>query len=98
MRRDIFIRLVYLGIFRFVYLFTVGSLIQPPVAESQWPQLEFISYAAGFFSPVYITHSGDQSGRLFVVEQGGIIKIIKDGGCPTEPCREASHCSDRSRG
>lgn len=29
-------------------------------------------------SPVYLTHAGDQSGRLFVVEQEGRIRIVED--------------------
>lgn len=33
--------------------------------------------AGGFSLPVQVTHSGDNSGRLFVVEQGGLIKIIQ---------------------
>ncbi len=35
--------------------------------------------AQGFDKPVYVTHAGDGSGRLFVVEQGGMIRIIRDG-------------------
>lgn len=30
-------------------------------------------------SPVYVTHSGDGTGRLFIVEQGGRIRIHQDG-------------------
>ncbi len=43
------------------------------------PQIEFRLIATGFARPVYLTHAGDGSGRLFVVEQAGVIKIIRDG-------------------
>jgi glucose/arabinose dehydrogenase len=33
----------------------------------------------GLESPVYVTHAGDGSGRLFVVEQTGVILIIRAG-------------------
>ena len=32
-----------------------------------------------FDNPVYVTNAGDSSDRLFVVEQGGFIWIVKDG-------------------
>ncbi|MBC7962971.1 MAG: PQQ-dependent sugar dehydrogenase [Steroidobacteraceae bacterium] len=35
--------------------------------------------AGGFSKPTSITHAGDGSGRLFVVEQGGTIRIIRNG-------------------
>lgn len=35
--------------------------------------------ASGLTRPVQVTHAGDGSGRLFVVEQDGRIKIIKNG-------------------
>ena len=35
--------------------------------------------AEGFDNPVYVTHAGDGSGRLFVVEQSGQIRIIQEG-------------------
>lgn len=35
--------------------------------------------AGGFSQPVAITHAGDGSGRLFVVEQGGTVRIVRNG-------------------
>ncbi len=41
----------------------------------------------GLTSPVYATHAGDKSGRLFVVDQAGQIRIADtiDGECSSEP-------------
>jgi len=41
--------------------------------------------ASGLQSPVQVTHAGDGSGRLFVVEQGGTIRVIKGGSVLTTP-------------
>lgn len=39
----------------------------------------------GLSSPVFVTHARDGSNRLFVVEQGGIIKVLQPGAtAPTE--------------
>jgi glucose/arabinose dehydrogenase len=35
--------------------------------------------AAGLTGPHHLTHAGDGSGRLFVVDQAGLIRIIKNG-------------------
>jgi glucose/arabinose dehydrogenase len=29
--------------------------------------------------PLYVTHAGDRTGRLFVVEQAGLIRVVRDG-------------------
>src|SRR5688572_23968500 len=34
---------------------------------------------SGLDDPVFVTHAGDGSGRLFIVEQSGKIRISKDG-------------------
>src|SRR5438876_8007682 len=36
-------------------------------------------FLTGLSSPVLITHAGDSSGRLFVVELGGLIKVVVNG-------------------
>ncbi len=46
--------------------------------------------ASGFDQPVQVTHAGDGSGRLFVVEKTGKIKIIKDGEVLENPFLDLS--------
>jgi len=43
------------------------------------------SVATGLSSPLLVTHAGDDSGRLFVVEQTGRIRIIRDGRLVAAP-------------
>lgn len=52
-----------------MFLFGTAVFAQP------MPQLEQV--ATGFDSPVVITNAGD--GRIFIAEQGGLIKFIEDG-------------------
>ncbi len=40
------------------------------------PQISLAVVAGGFVSPVHVTHAGDGSGRIFVVEQAGRIRIL----------------------
>ncbi|MBA2248411.1 MAG: PQQ-dependent sugar dehydrogenase [Chloroflexia bacterium] len=41
--------------------------------------------ASGFADPLYVTTAGDESARLFVVEQGGTIRIVEDGTASDTP-------------
>ncbi len=41
--------------------------------------------ASGFDRPLAITHAGDGSGRLFIVEKSGRIKIVQDGAVLPTP-------------
>lgn len=41
--------------------------------------------ASGFSAPVQVTNAGDGSDRLFVVEQTGKIRIIKNGSVLSTP-------------
>jgi len=39
----------------------------------------FQEIASGFAQPLFITHAGDGSGRMFIVERAGQIKIVNNG-------------------
>ncbi len=71
--------------FQTLLLFGVmsGILLQPQTTSASlptvaWPKISLTPYQSGFTFPVHITHAGDGSQRMFVVEQSGIIRIIKD--------------------
>jgi len=41
--------------------------------------------AAGLTAPEHLTHAGDGSGRLFIVDQAGLIRIVKNGVLLSQP-------------
>jgi len=43
------------------------------------PRIALQTTLSGFKQPLFLTHAGDGSGRMFVVEKGGTIRIVKDG-------------------
>lgn len=58
-------------------LLTTGSLAQIPKGDIT---IELELVASGLTAPLGVTHAGDQSGRLFIWEQSGQIRIVdKDG-------------------
>ena len=60
------------GTIAFVLAAWAGACIAQPAIRLQ-PVLE------GLSSPLFVTHAGDGSGRLFVVEQGGRILVLARG-------------------
>ncbi len=60
-----------------------GTIVQPP-------QLRLVAVAGGLERPVFLTHAGDGSGRLFVVERAGRIRIVEDGNLLPTPFLDIS--------
>jgi glucose/arabinose dehydrogenase len=51
--------------------------------------------ATGLSSPLLVTHAGDGSGRIFVVEKTGKVRIIKDGSLVGAPFIDISRSVSR---
>ncbi|MBJ10865.1 MAG: hypothetical protein CMP66_05335 [Flavobacteriales bacterium] len=64
---------LYTGIIIFLSLLNLNA--------QTLPDLDFEIFKTGFNSPVSIANAGDD--RLFIVEQGGIIKVIDNGNTST---------------
>src|SRR6267378_1071984 len=67
-----------------------SSTPPPPPPPPPTLQVELVPVASGFSSPLDIQQAGDGSGRLFVVEQGGKIKIIQNGSVVGTPYLDVS--------
>jgi glucose/arabinose dehydrogenase len=61
-----------------------GSCTDPGVNQ-RIPSIALQEIAHGLKNPVHITNAGDGSGRLFVVEQAGVIRIIDQGRLLPQP-------------
>ena len=64
----------------------VATAPPAPQPAGAWPPTIALQHIAdGFDRPLHITHAGDGSGRLFVVEKVGRIRIVRDGQVLPEP-------------
>ena len=68
-----------------VVVTVLGSVLSLAYAGSSTAPVRLQPLATGLESPVYVTHAGDGSGRLFVVEQAGVIRIIRNGRLLARP-------------
>ncbi|HEY1013206.1 MAG TPA: PQQ-dependent sugar dehydrogenase [Herpetosiphonaceae bacterium] len=73
----------------------------PPLAANPAPPAAFAialePLAEGLDKPLYVTHAGDGSGRLFVAEQEGLIKLLP-GGEPFLDIRDRVGSSGNEQG
>jgi glucose/arabinose dehydrogenase len=73
-------------VWRWLLVFTVLGGCLPVLAQAQvWPEISLTPRFSGLQTPVAITHAGDGSGRLFIVEQSGTIKIAVNGALLATP-------------
>src|SRR4051794_17961387 len=58
---------------------TAGSQAATPTRAPGAVRVTFNHLVGGFSSPVYVTAARDGSRRLFVVGQGGVVRVVKSG-------------------
>lgn len=58
----------------------IGSLPTLATGGEPAPSVEYRPVASGYSQPIFATHAGDGSGRLFVCEQRGRIRIVGPDG------------------
>ncbi|RDD62896.1 PQQ-dependent sugar dehydrogenase [Ferruginivarius sediminum] len=63
---------------------TVDEVAQPGGTLPGNPKVALVKVADGFADPVNVANAGDGSGRLFVVERVGRIKIVNEDGSVNE--------------
>jgi glucose/arabinose dehydrogenase len=56
---------------------------------------QLVEIASGLQNPLYATSAGDGSGRLFVLEQPGVIRVIQDGQLSDIPFLDLSSIVNR---
>ncbi|MFP5352076.1 MAG: PQQ-dependent sugar dehydrogenase [Actinomycetota bacterium] len=63
---------------------------EPPAYDPGAVDLELVSFVNGLEAPLLATHAGDGSDRMFVVEQAGRIRVVRDGRLLAEPFLDIS--------
>jgi glucose/arabinose dehydrogenase len=61
-----------------------------PAADQAAPKVALKLISEALDQPLYVTHAGDNSGRIFVVEKVGQIVILRDGQPAAEPFLDIS--------
>lgn len=63
-----------------------GEVARPGGRLPNHPRIALVKVADGFHDPTNVTHAGDGSDRIFVVERAGRVKIVhRDGTVQEEP-------------
>ncbi len=63
----------------------IPSLVVSPTSYPTPRGVEWKLFVSGLIRPVDLTHAGDDSGRLFVLEQPGRVRIIQNGRLVEKP-------------
>lgn len=94
-------RLTLVLIFLLMMTIPVVGQESPPVVPDSpvdMTQVTLTEVVDGLFRPLYITHAGDGSNRLFVLQQSGQIWIVKDGALQERTFMDLSSIVSQSQG
>ena len=75
LRKRLFAAVAFVGMI--VAVVAVGGFRAGAADVPFSPALQQVG--VGFSEPLFLTHAGDGSGRIFVVEKGGTVALLKDG-------------------
>ena len=75
----------------------VGALPNASAAVTPWPSVGLKLVATGLAKPNYVVSPSDMNGRLFVLEQAGRIRVIKNGVLLAKPYMDLSRQMQSSR-
>jgi len=67
-------KLVGLGIAVILAIGALGTRL-----EAAAPSIKLVPVLTGLSAPIFVTNARDGSNRLFIVEQGGVIKVLQPG-------------------
>ena len=70
---------------------SVAEAAQPDGTLPGNPEVQLVQVASGLIDPVNVTNAGDGSGRIFVVERTGTIRIVQDGEVGETPFLDLSN-------
>ncbi len=56
-----------------------------PLAQLDPGNISFREIIGGLTNPIFVTNAGDGSGRIFIIEQAGYIRILKNGSLLATP-------------
>jgi glucose/arabinose dehydrogenase len=65
-------------------------LVYPAAAQVDTAQYQWVEVVSGLDNPLFVTHAGDGSGRLFALEQTGYIWVVQDGQLSDQPFLDVS--------
>ncbi len=79
--RSISVFSMMVGVGLLLLMAWAGMATEPAHAQGGpvWPTLVAQDIGIAFNEPTFITHAGDGSGRMFVVQKGGLIRIVVGG-------------------
>ena len=81
---------------RVIFVVALILMLVPPLSAQDEPitrlesppdpaQYQLVPVVDGLSRPLYLTNAGDGSGRLFILEQTGLIRLLIDGELQAEP-------------